>query len=147
MFRIRKSAVAFLVVIEGIDGSGKGTRGSPVRTAVFFFLIAYAVTLFLLAALLFPDKLDEYRGYEDFFLTRRRWFFGVFALTFPWVLRVLTGFSAEFGMNHVPGCDLTGIDFAHMTEAIRSMLDPVRPDAPQDPSPPARRSDHLPAPA
>jgi hypothetical protein len=49
---------------------------------IFFFLIAYAVTLFLLAALLFPDKIDEYDGYEDFFLKRRHWFFGVFAATF-----------------------------------------------------------------
>ena len=29
----------------------------------------------------------------------------------------LTGFSSEFGMNHVPGCDLTGIDFAKLAEA------------------------------
>ena len=29
----------------------------------------------------------------------------------------LTGFSAEFGMNHVPGCDLSGIDFAKLAEA------------------------------
>jgi hypothetical protein len=49
---------------------------------VFFFLIFYAITLFLLCALLFPDKLDEYDGYEDFFLKRRHWFFGIFALTF-----------------------------------------------------------------
>jgi hypothetical protein len=49
---------------------------------VFFFLIFYAITLFLLAALLFPDKIEEYDGYEDFFLKRRHWFFGVFALTF-----------------------------------------------------------------
>lgn len=48
----------------------------------FFFLIGYAVTLFLLAALLFPDKLDDYEGYEDFFIKRRHWFFGIFALTF-----------------------------------------------------------------
>jgi hypothetical protein len=48
---------------------------------VFFFLIFYAITLFILGALLFPDKLDEYDGYEDFFLKRRHWFFGVFALT------------------------------------------------------------------
>jgi hypothetical protein len=38
--------------------------------------------LFLLAALLFPDKLDDYDGYEDFFLKRRHWFFGIFAVTF-----------------------------------------------------------------
>jgi benzoylformate decarboxylase len=29
----------------------------------------------------------------------------------------LTGFSAEFGMNFVPGCDLTGIDFVKLAEA------------------------------
>jgi hypothetical protein len=40
------------------------------------------VTLFLLAALLFPDRIDEYEGYGDFFLKRRHWFFGVFAATF-----------------------------------------------------------------
>ncbi len=49
---------------------------------IFFFLIFYSITLFLLGALLFPDKLDEYAGYEDFFLQRRHWFFGVFAVTF-----------------------------------------------------------------
>lgn len=49
---------------------------------IFFFLISYAVTLFLLAALLFPDKLDDYDGYEDFFLKRRHWFFSILAATF-----------------------------------------------------------------
>ena len=49
---------------------------------IFAFLIFYAITLFLMAALLFPDKLDDYAGYEDFFLRRRHWFFGVFGLTF-----------------------------------------------------------------
>jgi len=29
----------------------------------------------------------------------------------------LTGFSSEFGMNHVPGCDLTGLDFVRLAEA------------------------------
>jgi len=28
----------------------------------------------------------------------------------------LTGFSGEFGMNHVPGCDLTGLDFVQLSE-------------------------------
>lgn len=49
---------------------------------LFAFLIGYAVTLFLLAALLFPDKLDDYDGYEDFFLKRRHWFFTILAATF-----------------------------------------------------------------
>ena len=30
----------------------------------------------------------------------------------------LTGFSGEFGMNHVPGCDLTGLDFVMMAEGM-----------------------------
>ena len=49
---------------------------------IFAFLIGYSITLFLLAALLFPDKLDEYEGYEDFFLKRRHWFFALFGATF-----------------------------------------------------------------
>lgn len=49
---------------------------------VFFFIIAYTIVLFLLAALLFPDNLSEYDGYEDFFLRRRHWFFSLFAATF-----------------------------------------------------------------
>ena len=47
----------------------------------FLFLIAYSTTLFLICALLFPDSLAEYDGYEGFFLTRRAWFFGLFGLT------------------------------------------------------------------
>lgn len=49
---------------------------------LFAFLIGYAVTLYLLAALIFPDKIDEYDGYEDYFLKRRHWFFGILAVTF-----------------------------------------------------------------
>ena len=49
---------------------------------IFLFLTAYAVLLFLLSALLFPDRVDDYKGYEDFFLQRRHWFFGLFAITF-----------------------------------------------------------------
>lgn len=49
---------------------------------ITLFLILYAVTLFLMAALLSPDHIAEYDGYEDFFLKRRHWFFGLFAATF-----------------------------------------------------------------
>jgi hypothetical protein len=49
---------------------------------IFLFIISYSVALFLLAALLFPDNISEYDGYEDFFLKRRHWFFGLFAATF-----------------------------------------------------------------
>src|ERR1700754_541510 len=42
----------------------------------FLFLIAYCIALFMLCALLFPDNISEYSGYEDFFMSRRAWFFG-----------------------------------------------------------------------
>ena len=50
--------------------------------SVFLFLIAYCVLLYLLAALLFPDNVSEYDGYEGFFLSRRKWFFALFGTTF-----------------------------------------------------------------
>jgi hypothetical protein len=49
--------------------------------AVFFFLIVYTIVLFLMSALLFPDDIREYKNYEDFFLDRRKWFFGLLAST------------------------------------------------------------------
>jgi len=48
----------------------------------YIFVIFYAVTLFLMCALLFPDSMQDYRGYEDFFYARRAWFFGLLALTY-----------------------------------------------------------------
>ena len=49
---------------------------------VYLFVIGYAVSLFLLCALLFPDSMADYAGYEDFFLARRAWFFGLLAATY-----------------------------------------------------------------
>lgn len=46
------------------------------------FIMGYAITLFLMAALLSPDNVSDYAGYEDFFLKRRHWFFGLLAGTF-----------------------------------------------------------------
>ena len=48
----------------------------------YLFLIGYAVVLYLISALLFPDNIAEYAGYEDFFIRRRHWFFGLLAATF-----------------------------------------------------------------
>ena len=48
----------------------------------YLFIIFYAITLFLLCALLFPDSMLDYTSYEDFFYSRRGWFFGLLAATF-----------------------------------------------------------------
>lgn len=55
---------------------------SPFRFQLFVFVLFYAFLFFLLASLLFPDDMHDYDGYEDYFLSRRRWFFGLFAATF-----------------------------------------------------------------
>jgi hypothetical protein len=49
---------------------------------LYFFVVFYAVLFFLLCALLFPDSTDDYSGYESYFFSRRRWFFGILALNF-----------------------------------------------------------------
>jgi hypothetical protein len=50
--------------------------------AIYAFLLVYLTVLYLLSTLLFPDDIAEYRGYEDYFMSRRRWFFGLLASTF-----------------------------------------------------------------
>lgn len=49
---------------------------------IYLFIICYAVMLFLLSALLFPDSMFDYASYEDFFISRRGWFFGLLAATY-----------------------------------------------------------------
>jgi hypothetical protein len=50
--------------------------------AIYFFIILYAILFYFLCTLLFPSDLKDYEGYEDYFLSRRRWFFGFLAATF-----------------------------------------------------------------
>lgn len=46
---------------------------------LYLFVVFYAVLYFSLCSLLFPADLDGYEGYEDYFFSRRRWFFGLLA--------------------------------------------------------------------
>ena len=50
--------------------------------ATYFFVILYAILFYFLCTLLFPSDLKDYSGYEDYFLSRRKWFFGFLAATF-----------------------------------------------------------------
>lgn len=49
---------------------------------IYLFIIFYAGLYFLLCTLLFPDKLDGYTGYRDYFMSRRKWFFGILAVVY-----------------------------------------------------------------
>lgn len=49
---------------------------------VYLFVLSYASLFFLMATLLYPDHLQHHAEREEFFLRRRRAFFGIFALSF-----------------------------------------------------------------
>lgn len=44
---------------------------------LYVLVLGYAFILYLEAALLFPKDLEGYQGFEDYFLSRRRWFFSL----------------------------------------------------------------------
>lgn len=50
--------------------------------ARYSFVILYAILFFSSCTLLFPSDLNDYDGYEDYFISRRRWFFGLLAAAF-----------------------------------------------------------------
>ncbi|MFK4824835.1 hypothetical protein ACI0FM_08610 [Paenochrobactrum sp. BZR 588] len=54
--------------------------------STYMLHITYGVTLYLMSALLFPDDILEYQGYQDFFIQRRYWFFTLLAST--WVIDI-----------------------------------------------------------
>jgi len=58
-------------------------RIQPWPFELFVFILGYAFLFYLMASLLIPDAIDEYAGYEEYFISRRRWFFGLLAATVP----------------------------------------------------------------
>src|SRR5277367_1907675 len=50
--------------------------------AIYFFIILYAILFYSLCTFLFPSDLQDYSGYEEYFISRRKWFFGFLAATF-----------------------------------------------------------------
>ncbi|HWK07576.1 MAG TPA: hypothetical protein VNS58_28285 [Puia sp.] len=48
----------------------------------YFFVIGYIITYYVLCALLFPDDLKDFDGYEDYFYKKKTWFFSVLAISF-----------------------------------------------------------------
>ena len=49
---------------------------------VYLFVLFYAFIIYMLCALLFPQDLQDYSGYEDYFISRRGWFLGLMAIFF-----------------------------------------------------------------
>ena len=49
---------------------------------LFLFLSVYAITMFMLASLLFPHECDHETDFEAHFFEQRKWFFGQMFVTF-----------------------------------------------------------------
>lgn len=49
---------------------------------LYFFVALYALLQYLLCALVFPEYLDDYADYRDYYYRRRQWFFGLLAVVF-----------------------------------------------------------------
>ncbi len=48
----------------------------------YVFVLSYAALHFLMATLIYPDAIPDHVESERFFVNRRRWFFGIFVLSF-----------------------------------------------------------------
>lgn len=49
--------------------------------AIYFFVLVYASVFYFMCVILFPDHLGEYGSYSSYFYAKRRWFFGILALS------------------------------------------------------------------
>jgi hypothetical protein len=49
---------------------------------LYCFAAFYASVFFFLCTMLFPDTMYEYKGFSDYFMSRRAWFFGILIGTF-----------------------------------------------------------------
>jgi len=49
---------------------------------IYLFVICYAALFFFLCALLFPDRMDEYSGFAEYFHSRQKWFYGLLGALF-----------------------------------------------------------------
>lgn len=48
----------------------------------YAFIIGYAALLFFITTLLFPDRMEDYLGYAEYFTSCRNWFYIFLALIF-----------------------------------------------------------------
>jgi hypothetical protein len=49
---------------------------------LYFFVVFYAILLFLIVTILFPDNIGDYAADKEAFHSQQKWFYGVLALIF-----------------------------------------------------------------
>lgn len=75
-----------------------GLRRTPVWTfQLYAFVLGYAFLIYLICTILFPSGLGERRDFREYFLSRRKWFFGMLiALLIVDVVDTLSKGAAHF---------------------------------------------------
>jgi hypothetical protein len=68
--------LSFLVVVIS------SPRDQLMGISRIFSVICYIITYYTACVLLFPDDLGDYKGFEDYFYSRKTWFFAVLAIIF-----------------------------------------------------------------
>jgi hypothetical protein len=53
--------------------------------AIYSFIICYIIIFYVLSALLFPDDLKDYTGYEDYFYSRKNGFLEYWYSAILWI--------------------------------------------------------------
>jgi len=61
--------------------------------SLYLFVTLYGILLYFFCTLLMPNDLTGYRGFRDYFYSRRRWLFGVMAAiyVFDWIDSMIKG--------------------------------------------------------
>ena len=68
---------------------------------LYFFIAVYAVMLYFLCVLLFPEEMADYAGFKEYFYSRRQWIFALLAIVF--VLDILDTFIKGRDYVHALG--------------------------------------------
>jgi len=76
-------AAIVLMVIEFWWSEYALVRIQPWHFELFVFVLGYAFMFYLMATMLIPEEINEYDDYTDYFISRRKWFFALLALTAP----------------------------------------------------------------
>ena len=81
-----------------------GLAGAAWRFELYLFVMSFAILYYFMCAVLFPLSIAEYAGFRDYFMSRRRWFFALLAVSivFDAVDTLLKGEAhfASFGLEY-----------------------------------------------
>jgi hypothetical protein len=76
---------------------------------IYLFVICYAALFFFLCALLFPDRMDEYSGFAEYFHSRQKWFYALLGALFLADLGDTRSRARSISARSAPAIDPPGL--------------------------------------